>query len=197
MERPGPQTPGLFSYGWPVVRRAVGLALLLSLIALPGTAGAHFGGAASIIVPLDHINLGEPFPVIAADLGASAGVTFQLQRTDRTLDLGRVTAGPDGHFQSTFDLPSDFPLGYVELVAASDDGSRASTWVLVGPRTNLPPAAPNQTQWWQDPATLLMLALVVGGLIALEWAFIRSRRRERALAPSAVRRPGPRKSRRR
>jgi hypothetical protein len=173
------------------------LALALGLLAAPATVSAHFGGAASIIVPLDHINPGESFPVIAADLGASAGVTFQLQRTDRTLDLGRVTAGADGHFQSTFDLPADFPAGYVELVAASDNGSRASTWILVGARTASTPAAPSLIQWWQDPATLLVSALVVGGLIALAWAFIRSRRRERALAALAVRRPGPRKSRRR
>lgn len=157
----------------------MGLALLLSLIALPGTAGAHFGGAASIIVPLDHIDPGQPFPVIAADLGASAGVTFQLQRTDRTLDLGRVTAGADGHFQSTFDLPSDFPLGYVELVAASDDGSRASTWILVGPRTESTPAAPNLPALWQDPAVLLLSGLLLAGGLILALTTILSARRER------------------
>jgi hypothetical protein len=180
---------------------SIALFLLLAL-GLPTATAAHFGGAASIIVPLDHINPGEPFPVIAADLGAGAGVSFQLQRTDRTLDLGRVTAGPDGHFQSTFDLPADFPLGYVELVAASDDGSQASTWILVGSRTASTPAPPNQTQWWQDPATMLVAVLVIGVLIALAWAFIRSRRRERAMAASVATnvrldRPRSRKSRRR
>jgi hypothetical protein len=183
--------------------RSAGTALFVLLaLAVPAAVSAHFGGAASIIVPLDHINPGESFPVIAADLGANAGVSFQLQRTDRTLNLGRVTAGSDGHFQSTFDLPTDFPLGYVELVAASDDGSRASTWILVGSRTASTPAPPNQPQWWQDPATLLVLALVLGGSIPLGWAFLRARRRERAMVASVVTnvrldRPRSRKSRRR
>jgi hypothetical protein len=173
--------------------RSAGIALFVLLaLALPATVSAHFGGAASIIVPLDHINPGESFPVIASDLGASAGVIFQLQRTDRTLDLGRVTAGPDGHFQSTFDLPADFPLGYVVLVGASDDGSLASTWILVGPRSDSTPAAPNAAPLLLDPAVWLVGG-VLAGLGSLLVVRLAGRQRSRA----TVCRPGERKRRRR
>lgn len=140
------------------------LGLLLSAVALPATINAHFGGQATVFVPLEYVDPGQSFPVIGADLGVDAGVTFRLVREDRTVELGRVSAGLDGHLQSTFDLPADFPLGYAELVATSDDGSRASTWILVGPRTDATLAPPNRPAIWQDPAVWLIGGMVAAGL---------------------------------
>jgi hypothetical protein len=185
-----------------VIRIGVPAALALLALALlvPARAAAHIGGEASLIVPVDFVMPGQAFPVLASDLGSDAQVKFRLVQTERTVELGTVTAGPDGHFETNFALPADWPHGYAELIASSDDGSGVSTWILVGPRTESTPAPPNRLQWWQDPALLLLSAgLAAGGLI-LAVMTIRSARRERAVLASTTpprRQPVRRKARRR
>src|SRR5687767_5932091 len=99
--------------------RSLALGLVVAL-AIAAPVRAHIGGSATIFVPLDHVNPGEWFPVIGADLGADSLVTFRLLAGQRSAELGSATTGPDGHFQSTFTLPADFPHGYAELIASAD-----------------------------------------------------------------------------
>jgi len=143
---------------------------------------AHGGGGASLIVPIDHINPGEGFPVIAADFGPQSAVTFSIVATERSAALGSATAGPDGHFDAHFDLPADFPLGYADLVARADDGSQTDVYVLVGPATNATPPRPRRVSWWQDPSVLLLGLVVLVGSVVTAAALVQARRRERATA---------------
>jgi hypothetical protein len=153
------------------LRVLLSLALLAALLA-PGHAPAHEGGEPLVLVPVDHVMPGDTFPLTGADLGEGALVTFELKQEELVVPLGRVTAGPDGHFQSTLDLPSTFPDGYAQLVASSSDGSEASTWILVGERTEATPAPPDGSGWGRGQ-TLIALGLVVGlvaaalGLVAM------------------------------
>lgn len=163
-------------------------------------AAAHSGGTPTLIVPVDHVNPGEQFPVIGADLGSDAEITLRLVQGDRSVELGTVVAGPDGHFETQLRLPADFPPGYAELVASGDDGSRTSTYLLSGPRTDSTPAPPNQPQWWQDPAVILLAGGLGGGAALLAWMMLRSARHECAAVTAAAiprRQPARRKTCRR
>jgi hypothetical protein len=157
--------------------------LVACAFALPAVVVAHSGGEATLIVPVDHVLPGEDIPVIGADLGSDATLKLELVQASRTAELGTVTAGADGHFSTNLPLPDDFPNGYAELVASGDDGSRASTWILVGPRTQTTPASPDDTQWWQDPSIWLLSALLGGGGIALALMALRSRKQQQAVVP--------------
>jgi hypothetical protein len=118
-----------------------------------------------VLVPVDHVMPGETFPLTGADLGEGALVTFQLKQEELVVPLGRITAGPDGHFESTLDLPASFPVGYAQLVGSSSDGSEASTWILVGERTEATPPPPDGSGWGRG-RTLIVLGLVFGLLAA-------------------------------
>jgi hypothetical protein len=143
-------------------------AVVIALIVAGATALdvlAHGGGEAFIHVPADHIEPGEPFRVVAADLGENAVVALTLATGGRVMSIGTATAGPDGHFEATFVLPVSVGDGYAELVAESADGSRASTWVRVGTAGALgpPPAGPGLDL--VDPS--LLVAGAVLGVVAL------------------------------
>ena len=157
--------------------RPVLLVGILLAATFAGPARAHLGGEPLVLVPVDHVLSGESFPLTGADLGEDAEVTFELKQDELVVALGKVTAGSDGHFQSTLDLPSTFPDGYAELVASSSDGSKASTWILVGERTESTPPPPGST-WWGRERTAIVLALLVGVVgAALALAAMRSGRR--------------------
>jgi hypothetical protein len=151
----------------------------LCLAGLLGAGGAvaHSGGEPYIIVPVDHILPGQTFDVIAADMGPDAEVRFEISTEQRVVPLATATAGPDGHFQTTLSLPSDFPTGYAELLAVGNDGSRASTWVLVGLRTESTPAPPGASAWWTDPSVLLLGAFLMGALAVVGYLLLWPRSR--------------------
>jgi hypothetical protein len=154
--------------------RALLLACLVSAC-WSAAAFAHEGGAASVIVPADHINPGEVFFLIASDFGSDAVVQFSIVSGGTTIALGSATAGPDGHFETNLELPSGFPTGVAELVALGDDGTRTTTQVQVGPRT--PPAEPApDTAFWQDPLLWLAATSIVGGGLVASWLVVRPRR---------------------
>lgn len=164
--------PGLLVHAVKPILRLVSLAACAVVAGLvqPIAAAAHAGGAPLIHVPAGHIEPGQPFELIAADLGQNATVTLELAATDRKVLLGTVTAGPDGHFQATLTVPAPFPDGYAELTATSDDGSLASEWVLVGagPDLNVPQSETRESLL-VDPSLIL---LPVGAVVLfLVWRF--------------------------
>lgn len=161
------------------------LLLLVLLAALLGSsqAWAHPGGEPLVLVPVDHVLPGETFPLTGADVGENAVVNFELRQEELAVPLGRITAGPDGHFTSTLDLPQTFPDGYAELVGSSTDGSETSTWILVGERTEATPPPPDGSGWGRE-RTLIVLAFVLGLVAAaLGLVTMRSGRRTRGGPP--------------
>jgi hypothetical protein len=146
-------------------------------LATAGPAAAHLGATAFILVPADHVLPGDRFDVVGSDMGASSAVAFQIvnENTQVTASLESVTAGADGHFQVTLTLPTDFPDGYAVLTATATDGTRTSTWVLVGVRTASTPPSPATRQWWTDPSVIVLGVLVVGGLALVTFALLRRR----------------------
>jgi hypothetical protein len=160
-----------------LLRPALRIAILVAAILIP-VARAHPGGEPLIHVPLDHVVPGQSFPVIGADLGKGAVVTVELKKEDRVDRLGRITAGSDGHFEGTLAVPPTSPDGYAQLVATSSDGSKASTWILVGARTESTPPPPGGTKWGRERALIVLGAGlgVIGAAVAL--AAMASRRRE-------------------
>jgi hypothetical protein len=161
-----------------VVRR-VGLLIssLCLLIASVGVAQAHFGNPASITVTLDHIDPGATFPVVAADFPAGQTVNFQLARDTRSDQLGSAIAGPDGHFSATFAVPADFPAGWADLYAVSQDGTQSAISVMVGPRTASTPSAPSRLSLGQDPAVLLLVGTLGLGVLVIAYSVIRRARK--------------------
>jgi hypothetical protein len=153
--------------------------LIALLFAAQGRAAAHQGAEPLLEVPLDHVLAGQPFPVFAADMGPSVSVSFSLIHDQRVARLGTVTAGADGHFETTLVLPTDFPDGYAQLVASGSDGLDAATWILVGDgvaEAAAPPGATSGSDWWRDPS-VLVLALILGASgLALAVAVVRSTR---------------------
>ena len=162
------------------MRPALLLAFLLALL-LPGQAAAHQGGEPLVLVPVDHVLAGESFPLTGADLGPDAEITFELKQEDLVVPLGRITAGPDGHLETTFVMPSTVPDGYTELIASSSDGSKASVWILVGERTEGTPPPPGESAWGRR-RTVIVLALVLGvsGAVLALLALASGRRRARS-----------------
>jgi hypothetical protein len=157
---------------------------LLSAALGARAASAHFGAEAWIFVPLDHINPGQMFEVVAADLTPNASVSLTMTRDATSVSLGEAVADAEGHFTTTLPLPTEFPSGYAQLVAVAADGTSASTWVLVGPRTSATPPPPGRAEWWADPSVLVLGAVLAGGVGALGYALLR--RRQVARAPVAA-----------
>lgn len=151
----------------------------MALLAAPAAVSAHGGASPSLVVTVDHVDPGTTFPIIAADFGSDSKVLFSIVAPARSIALGHWTAGPDGHFTASFALPADFPVGWADVVATGDDGSSTSTQVLVGPRAGAPPRPGRATAWWQDPATLLLAALLIAGGIGLSVVLLRSSRGSR------------------
>lgn len=155
------------------------LATLLAALLEPQNAPAHEGGEPLVIVPLDHVMPGSSFPVTGADLGAAARVSFSLVRDEESVHLGERKARSDGHFETSLVLSDSFPDGYAQLTAQSSDGSKASTWILVGERTAATPSAPGEAGWGREQ-TAIALALslgLIGAALALATALSRRRTR--------------------
>jgi hypothetical protein len=155
-----------------LIRRPVILVTcaIISALLQPLAVLAHGGGEPLIHVPADHIEPGQSFQLIAADLGPNARVTLELAAGDQRVSLGTVTSGPDGHFETTLALPQSFPEGYAQLTATSDEGSFASAWVRVGAGQDLglPPAS-NPAAPWIDPSLILV---PIGAIVLfLVWRF--------------------------
>jgi hypothetical protein len=151
-------------------------ALLLTVLFAPAGAPAHAGADPAVEVPLDHVEPGQSFPLIATDLGRDTPVELTISQGGSVVPLGTATSGPDGHFTATLVMPKAAPAGYVQLQATGADGSAAATWVLVGERTASTSPPPGQTSWWKDPAVLLFVLVLAGGLVALAVLGVRSAR---------------------
>jgi hypothetical protein len=150
---------------------------------------AHFGGGAFIVVPVDHVNPGSTFEVVGADLTPESTVDFKIVRDESVVPLGTFVSGADGHFTTELQLPADYPNGYAQLFATAADGTEASTWVLVGDRTESTPAPPGATQWWTDPSVLLLGVFIIGGLAAIVYVLLKRRSGEPVPARASARRP--------
>ena len=156
-----------------------GLGFAVAFVQAAPTYG-HFGGTAFIVVTSDHVNPGEEFNVVGADLTPNAEVEFRFERDDLKVTLpGTVTPGVDGHFTAQLSMPAEFPDGYALLVAEAADGTQTSTWVLVGVRTATTPPPPDQPAWWADPSVIVLGVAVLGGLGALGYAAWRRRQPQR------------------
>jgi hypothetical protein len=184
--------PGLFSYARNQMHSLVlsaCVALLTSVIAA-APVHAHFGGGAFIVVPADHVNPGSTFEVIGADLAPESTVEFKIVRDESVVALGTFVSGADGHFTTQLQLPADYPNGYAQLFATAADGTEASTWVLVGARTESTPAPPGATQWWSDPSVLILGVFIIGGLAAIAYALFKRKSGAPAPAKAGIRGPG-------
>jgi hypothetical protein len=177
--------------GAPVKTLSSALAVVLVALSIfASTASAHFGGEAFILVPVDHVDPGQTFDVVVADLTPGSTVVLEVVRDGESLQIGQAVSDADGHFTTTAALPADFPHGYAQLVATAEDGTQVTTWVLVGSRSEAgpPPTAPppafNQLL---DPSVLLLVALIGGIGIALAIALIKrsaTRPADRRVSPS-------------
>jgi hypothetical protein len=160
-------------------RRAVWPLLFLLPMALPASASAHGESEPWLFVAADRVYQGESFAVIGADMGPGVRVAFDLASGDSPVPLGEVITAEDGHFETTLILPPTQPDGYVELRAMDSAGLEASTWLLVGdtvdPAVTAPPVA-GSSPWWTDPSVLVFGVLILGGVGAVGYVLLKSRR---------------------
>jgi hypothetical protein len=163
------------------------LAVLMASALVVAPVSAHFGGGAFIIVPSDHIDPGSTFEVIGVDLAPESTVDFKIVRDESVMALGTFVSGADGHFTTRLQLPADYPTGYAQLFATATDGTEASTWVLVGARTESTPAPPAATEWWSDPSVLIFGVFLIGGFAAVAYALLKRKSGEPVPARAAVR----------
>ena len=171
---------------------------VVSCLTWPVSALAHFGGAAYIVVPVDHVNPGERFQVVGGDLTPNSSVVFRFKRDESTVPVpGTVTSDPDGHFTASLAVPADFPSGYALLEAEAADGTQTSTWVLIGARTSETPAPPGQPAWWADPSVIVLGVAVAGGIGALGFAAYKRLHPQPVSVNAATRRRSSGKSQRR
>ncbi|MEP7157865.1 MAG: hypothetical protein ABI797_00420 [Chloroflexota bacterium] len=164
-------------------------AVLMASALVVAPASAHFGGGAFIVVPSDHIDPGSTFEVIGADLAPASTVDFKIVRDESVVSLGTFVSGADGHFTTQLQLPADYPDGYAQLFATATDGTEASTWVLVGARTESTPAPPGATEWWSDPSVLIVGVFLIGGFAAVAYALLKRKSGEPVPARAGQRGP--------
>ena len=167
--------PGLFSYArGGNMRRLILIIATATLCAVnAGVVRAHLGGEAFILVPLDHVLQEVPFEVIAADVSPDSLISFRIEQDSLVIPLQSATAGPDGHFQTLLTLPASFPDGYSQLIASAEDGTTASTWILVGARTASTPPPPSATSWLADPSVIVLGSLVLGAVLVVAYVLLR------------------------
>jgi hypothetical protein len=144
------------------------------VLASAAPVAAHGGASPSLVVTVDHVDPGGSVPIIAKDFGTDSRVLFELAVPGHIVELGHWMAGPDGHFNASFQVPADFPLGWADLVATGDDGSSTSAQVLVGATSAAPPRPSRVAPWWQDPAALLLAGLLLAGGIGVAVVFLRT-----------------------
>jgi len=156
------------------------IAAVFALLLAPASATAHGNASPTLIVTVEHVDPGTSVPIIAADFGSDSLVQFKIVAGGKSVELGHQSAGPDGHFSSSFDIPTDFPLGWAEIVGTGDDGSSTSTQVLIGPTSGAPPRPNRVVPWWQDPSIWLLGAFVIGAVLVLVWVAFRSRSKQAA-----------------
>jgi hypothetical protein len=175
--------PGLFSYAChPPMRRPIVLFAFALSAVMPATpvARAHAGGEPLLIVPDGTLEPSASFELIAADLGPDTQVEITISIGATDIPLATITAGSDGHFTTTLQLPADFPAGYAQIVASGADGSTASVWVCVGADTCTgapPPKSSSAPPLWLDPAVILLSAVLAVSGAALAMQALRSARK--------------------
>jgi hypothetical protein len=140
----------------------------LAAAAFATAASAHGGEEALLVVPIDHVTQGRPFPLVGSDFGEAANVSVELHAGRRVFMLRRVTAAPNGHFRTTLVVPKTVPKGYAQVVASDPSGSHADVWILIGPRTEArpTPAVAVESNDRSPVVTALVLALVAAVLVA-------------------------------
>ena len=172
-------------------------ATLILLCASASTTAGHVGGQPFIFVTDDAIDPGEQFMLIGADLAPYSQVEVNVRIDEYSATLGTLRAGSDGHFETPLTMPAEAPIGYIELIALSPDGTSASAWIHVGPRTGeeAPPPIASQTGLPVDPSLIVLGLLLVGSVGAV--AYLLLRRPQTAMEPVIETRAVPRKRSRR
>lgn len=146
--------------------------VLLATAAWSSTVVAHEGAPPLLVVPYEQVRQGESFPVFAVDLQPSAPAQLSLARGDEMIDLATARADGFGHFETTLTIPVDYADGYAELIAVSSDGTRASTWLLVGAGAGVPPPTTpgvGSPAGWFDPSVIVLAVLVIGAVLLVGW----------------------------
>ncbi len=152
-------------------------ATVVLLCVSAGTTAGHFGAQSFVFVTDDAIDPGEQFTLIGSDLAPDSMVEINIRIDQYSATLGTLRAGSDGHFETLLTMPAEAPGGYIELVASSPDGTSASAWIHVGPRTGQegPPPNASQTGFPIDPSLIVLGVLVAGAVMALAYAILRRR----------------------
>jgi len=157
--------------------RGLALGALGGVIIGVAPAMAHGAGLPTVIVPLDHVVPGVTFQVLLSDFPPGAAVHITITSAGRTTVLADATMGSDGHGEATATLPSTFPFGYVQVIAAAGDGSAADTWIRIGDSTySSPGSAAGETPIWEDPSFWILAVFVLGVVAALTLLATRARR---------------------
>ena len=146
---------------------------------LPARPSGHFGAQSFVFVTDDEIDPGEQFTLIGSDLAPDSMVEVNLRIDEYSATLGTLRSGSDGHFETMLTMPAEAPSGYIELVASSPDGTSASAWIHVGPRTGqeAPPPSRSQTGFPIDPSLIVLGVLLVGSVGAVGYLLLRRRTR--------------------
>jgi hypothetical protein len=180
------------------------MARLLASLMLPallvlqvGVASGHGTGLPWIWVEDEEVTPGQQFNVLVIDFEPYGTVTLELVAEGRRAALGEIASEGDGHGEAELRVPTDFPLGYVELTGTDASGGEAVTLLYVGELpAGVGPPAPAQRpdigggpqaasgEWWTDPS-VLVLGLMLGGAAAGLLAMLARRR------PAGATKPGP------
>ncbi|HYI21198.1 MAG TPA: hypothetical protein VEX62_01050 [Candidatus Limnocylindrales bacterium] len=158
------------------VGRIIAVTLVL-LCASAGTAAGHFGAQSFVFVTDDAIDPGEQFTLIGSDLAPDSEVEVNLRIDEYAATLGTLRSGSDGHFETLLTMPAEAPSGFIELIASSPDGTSASAWIHVGPRTGqeAPPPTQSQSAFPIDPSLIVLGVLLAGSVGAVAYMLLRRR----------------------
>lgn len=109
---------------------ASAVAVVVALMIVPSSVGAHEGSARLILEP-DRVNPGGVVVVRGEDLGADNEMTVALVGTAGRAPLTTVTSDGEGHFSVAVQIPVDAPVGVYALEAVTDAGAGLNAVLFV------------------------------------------------------------------
>jgi hypothetical protein len=132
---------------------------VLAAALVAGSAAAH-GGAPRLLLEPERANPGSVVTVRGEDLGSDEPITFRVTGLDGSVDVGGMTADPEGHLVVALKVPVEMEEGVYALEAYQMSGLKVatSTVFVAGPPILEGEGGPGG----KDEDDLLLIALPAG-----------------------------------
>ena len=172
--------------------------MVVSLVlAAPARTLAHPGGSVGIALSAERLPPGGPLELIGIDFQPHETLDVVVEGPSGGINIGPVTAGPDGHFQFVLPLPETLLPGPYTIDVISRSGIIQREIFIVDPAATRPALTPTPVELRTHSAPvdlggpLWALAPLVGIALVVVLFLRLARRSQGPRDPASTGQPGP------